>query len=962
MNDIHPHQRWLVGLLSLLLIGCAITYQCFMQRQVFFDEVGLFNPVYMYLHYGKMTYPAHEQFDTMFVHPPTQYFLVALLMRTGLSVYHAAGLLSVLLLAVFTALVISSRWLFPIQSGFLLGGFLGAFVWNEALVLRPDLTLTLAWMIGLVALETARLNNWSKTRLTLGGFFLALATAVHYPGILAGAGVIIYAILMARQLGRKAARPIAWMIAGASTVAVPYLVLFLVPHLRDILAFSLSIQNSAPPGTAFQHHMEAYKYWDGVKPEFMSLRPFTTLITEPLFRWSIPAAFVGPPLLLLLPETRVLGLAALPHLLFILFGARHKQTNFTGYFAPEIVLYLMALFSLSWTTLFAFLRKLGRARITLLASLTITGIGAAAALTEKPAVVVKQVTLTPGIYDFEVGHAAGRDMLGPDAVVGTSSAGVWYTSGATQLYMIMPDVNYPPDIRCLDLRKYFGSFDALAVDPHRSWSTGNRQRENITSSYADGQLQLRGFFFADRRDYYQSFLSYMLYALKPAQPLVGYSAKGETISRFQQDAAGDQVYLSALCPTFYAERHGPLDNTDLKLDSYAAFFRPISSGEDPQLAKDHSLRSTIVTLIANQQRFEKEIRPALHACAIRDEVAGRLTTQDLRAFVRQSQKSDQTVHFHRTFPELEKAVAQTPRRKDLLISPGLPGSCGTATVSARPLPTDPALFEKRPAALTFSMPGALRLDSLKLAYDKAAIRRTSPIQITTSAEQWSYAASIPIVLDRVRGSNRVIHIRGRVTNGQIGIGILNHQTNSFQREEYFEPSQNARDIYIPIPAPEQADDLIIRNTSETGVPSGFALEASEILAAAHQIDSCAWLQEITSAYSRASVKRGNPVEVTTAPEQGAYAAAMPIRCRARSSGVVIRIRARVASGEIGFGLLSADRQSFPVEQFQGPSDQPLEILLPLPATPLSSLIVRNVAPTGTASTVFIESIETWKLE
>jgi len=161
----------MLAVFALLLVGYAILYQCFSERLIYFDEVGLFNPVYTYLHYGKMTYPAHGQFDTMFVHPPAQYFFIAMLMRTGLSVYHAAGALSVLLFAAFVLLVLTSRFPFPVQVGFLLGGFWGAFIWNEALVLRPDLTLTLAWASGLVALESARLDGWNKVRLAWGGFF-----------------------------------------------------------------------------------------------------------------------------------------------------------------------------------------------------------------------------------------------------------------------------------------------------------------------------------------------------------------------------------------------------------------------------------------------------------------------------------------------------------------------------------------------------------------------------------------------------------------------------------------------------------------------------------------------------------------------------------------------------------------------------------------------------------------------
>jgi len=54
----------MLAVFALLLVGYAILYQCFSERLIYFDEVGLFNPVYTYLHYGKMTYPAHGQFDT----------------------------------------------------------------------------------------------------------------------------------------------------------------------------------------------------------------------------------------------------------------------------------------------------------------------------------------------------------------------------------------------------------------------------------------------------------------------------------------------------------------------------------------------------------------------------------------------------------------------------------------------------------------------------------------------------------------------------------------------------------------------------------------------------------------------------------------------------------------------------------------------------------------------------------
>jgi hypothetical protein len=156
--------NWMVAALAVFLVGYAIFYQCFSERQVYFDEVGLYNPVYMYLHYGRMTYPAHDQFDVMYIHPPVYYWLVALMMRTGLSIYHAAGLITVLVFALFAGLTAWSRFQFPVKCAMLFGCFLGAFVWNEALVLRPDLILALSWAAGLVALETARLPTSSIRR------------------------------------------------------------------------------------------------------------------------------------------------------------------------------------------------------------------------------------------------------------------------------------------------------------------------------------------------------------------------------------------------------------------------------------------------------------------------------------------------------------------------------------------------------------------------------------------------------------------------------------------------------------------------------------------------------------------------------------------------------------------------------------------------------------------------------
>jgi hypothetical protein len=105
------------------------------------------------------------------------------------------------------------------------------------------------------------------------------------------------------------------------------------------------------------------------------------------------------------------------------------------------------------------------------------------------------------------------------------------------------------------------------------------------------------------------------------------------------------------------------------------------------------------------------------------------------------------------------------------------------------------------------------------------------------------------------------------------------------------------------------------------------------------------------------------LSVTTAPEQWAYAAAIPVHSPAERKGVVLKIRARVGRGEIGFGLLSADEKSFVVEQRYGPSENPIDLFLPLPsASGVSKLVIRNTAANRAASTAIVESVETWKLD
>jgi hypothetical protein len=291
-----------VFLLSTIII-CALAYlYCFhMWRHIPFDEVGLHNPIYMYYTTGHMTYPMHGQPDFMTVHPPTHYFVTALLMKAGLTLFKASAAPLFVLTIVSALLIYRGGLSFPTAMALLLGFFLGTFIWASFYTIRPDLIVSFSWFAGLVALQSAKNKNWSEWRLFLGAALSVLAACMHYWGIVALFGIVWFGLVLIyerRSSPRTLIRPIAAMAAGALVIRAPYLVLFVIPRLSDIMAMVSGAQNpggrTAGPVQAYQRHMESY---GGLAQNLIFVPPvrwLTSVLTAPVLDWGIPAVFVGP--------------------------------------------------------------------------------------------------------------------------------------------------------------------------------------------------------------------------------------------------------------------------------------------------------------------------------------------------------------------------------------------------------------------------------------------------------------------------------------------------------------------------------------------------------------------------------------------------------------------------------------------------------------------------------------------
>src|SRR5205814_4785790 len=93
-----------VALMSVTVVFCATVWAFFVPAHVDIDDIGLFNPVYMYVHYGKFTYPTYGSFQEMVVHPPTHYLVLAWLNKLGVPLSYIAAVPPFLLIVLASSL------------------------------------------------------------------------------------------------------------------------------------------------------------------------------------------------------------------------------------------------------------------------------------------------------------------------------------------------------------------------------------------------------------------------------------------------------------------------------------------------------------------------------------------------------------------------------------------------------------------------------------------------------------------------------------------------------------------------------------------------------------------------------------------------------------------------------------------------------------------------------------------
>jgi len=616
---------------ALLCLGLvALTYFC-TERVIEVDEMGLYNPVYMYLHTGLMTYPIHRQPDYMVVHPPLHYLVISWFMQLGLSLHYAEAIPMFLMTGLLLWLIERAKFLFSIKFGLLLGTFGGCFLLFASysdlvyfVTLRPDLQLALTWTSGLVALESGRLDGWNWKLLFLGSFLLTFASGLHYFGAPAFLGVGVYAVWLVRDLGwGKAKNHLLALVAGACLFGIPYLVLFVIPNWQNILDMVQSVQNE---GGAFQsiiRHFQAYEYW------YKAFSPYQRLINLaclPILGLKIPAVFVSTIILARIPATRGIALASLPLLLFILLYSKAKSV---GYYLPEFMLYLSAVAIAAIEVLRWLTQRIGTVKYQ--ASVMLALVVAVAISFSHNWVTMMQPIFSwqPQIHETEVARAVNRELLGSNALVG-GRLGLWYATGGAGWYDIGPDLLWKAKGLPNDIKAYFSTFDAIGEHYHMSNDTYNPKRQVLSSWYLDKTLNLKSFYLSGRNPV----LSHLMFSAQPTASVQGYTFRRGQLHHFQQNAAGDYIFATMVCPTSAVTSIG------------TEFF---NSWPLPSPAANVPSSQYLVSVLVRQNQYDSLTLKT--TCTVRDQVAGQLTAIDASLLYRNSRRNDEFMRFYQTFEE-----------------------------------------------------------------------------------------------------------------------------------------------------------------------------------------------------------------------------------------------------------------------------------------------------------------------
>jgi hypothetical protein len=867
---------------ALLVLLCAWFAD---NRKTDIDELALYNPAYMVAQYGRLTYPVETYYDLpMIVHPPVHVGLIGLLTRLGLTWYYAEGTPTLCFLLLAICIIVRGNFpplvklalLFGVgllmSYGELFAGFFGS---------RPEGTLHSAWFAALLLLESGRLSNWNRASLFGGAFLLTWASSLHYYATPALAGLAVYLVWAVANLGWKEARPrVLALVGGALLFGLPYMVLYIVPNWSSIVTAiryhqagaDLSPTRQSPIG----QHLDWYRQW--------SATSYFPLVLRQALGLGVPLMCFSTVLLAAVRSTRGIALASLPLQLGIFFFASHKPGV---YLVHEIALFAAALAVgtlalLDWLVRRPQLPGWSRSAAILLAAVPLCLYLATSTVPLKSAVISAQV------HPADLARAATKQILGPHARV-VSRPGAWYASGADGWHDYHLDL-IGPGSADYDPVRYLQNFDAAVDYPFRSgFDDDNREHKTLSGWYANGTLQLRGFYFAEQEDD----LRLVLLSLHKPQAVVGYAARHGVLYRFDESPSGDHQVIAATCPAL-----SELDSSRFNQLYPGAFIAVL------ELPKSNPRPPAVVVTVLSPRSALEPAGLLKKSCTETTRITGRLSVADQDALVATLRREDTPMHFYRYVEEV-------------------PGFNGVG-IPASALPPDG----------TVPLPGVVNLAELDPAGPAAKIEKIPGILVTTPAIRGGFGVHLPIHAAERLTFPHWVRFRLRVVAGRIGLAAISNDGTIVARSGLLLPSPQPIDVAIRTPL--GASDVVLFNNLDRGASKVEILDATAVASPqdgltyrrlidakgasiglgvpadlqppdhALRLDSILNLSEAQPTSQTARVERLPQIRVTTPTSPGAFAAAFPLHLVEKVTTVAwVQLRLQVRFGRVGLAVVNS---------------------------------------------------------
>lgn len=455
------------------------------------DDLGLYNPIHVWLTTGHWAYPIYGQFEGMSVHPPFRYLEIAILMKAGVPQSVAFAIMPAFFTVVAMGLFYPLDWEPEIKVATCLAMISLWLVMFLSDSIRPDNEMTIIWIAGLFALEYARQRKWPIYASAVAGALMTYSSVMHYSGTLAFLGAAFYLIPVWRNDGFRRMTPIAGkIIGGGACVLVPYITFYIIPNWQ-YYEFVLDVgHSSVAAGSPWKNHFDLYPQ---LARQLFASDQFSPSVISVLARAGVPPFIIGALGFAMWPRMRLFGLAALPMVLFVLVQSRKWASYlYPEYFVTILGLLLLVVAAL-WLVVTVLRRIVGQdvPRVPLVSA----GFVLCVFYLFHPGKVFNAAMAeikAPKILEEDVARAAAKLAIGNGKLVG-GRLGLWYVSGATRWYDISGDVLWG-DNSGLDLADYFKRFDYIVDHAFMSDGSLNTPRAGISTWYGNGLLSLRGFY------------------------------------------------------------------------------------------------------------------------------------------------------------------------------------------------------------------------------------------------------------------------------------------------------------------------------------------------------------------------------------------------------------------------------------------------------------------------------------